>query len=190
MLETRGRAVSGAGPQGRACLPAVFAGLADLPLLALPLCVRQDRSHRSCREDGYRRHIPYARRLGCVGMGGVWCVWLCVGEGWQHGGWALLLRRAARGCRSSLCCRCRRCRRCRCCCWERCWDRTRAPTQPALPILCPSPPLPRAEVFYDLKKFLEESKAAVPSQLAQHEASKNKPGTVGQGRPQIQFAKK
>ncbi|PSC74094.1 DEAD-box ATP-dependent RNA helicase 21 [Micractinium conductrix] len=47
-----------------------------------------------------------------------------------------------------------------------------------------------SEVFYDLKKFLEESKAAVPSQLAQHEASKNKPGTVGQGRPQIQFAKK
>lgn len=47
-----------------------------------------------------------------------------------------------------------------------------------------------SELFYDLKKFLEESKAAVPSQLAQHEASKQKPGAIGGGRPAIQFAKK
>lgn len=47
-----------------------------------------------------------------------------------------------------------------------------------------------AEVFYDLKKFLEESKAAVPAQLATHEAAKNKPGTIGTGRPAVQFAKK
>ena len=47
-----------------------------------------------------------------------------------------------------------------------------------------------AEVFYDLKKFLEESKAAVPPQLASHEAAKTKPGTIGSGRPQVQFAKK
>jgi ATP-dependent RNA helicase DDX23/PRP28 len=46
------------------------------------------------------------------------------------------------------------------------------------------------EVFYDLKKFLEESKAAVPAQLATHEAAKTKPGTIGSGRPAVQFAKK
>jgi hypothetical protein len=46
------------------------------------------------------------------------------------------------------------------------------------------------ELFYDLKKFLEESKAAVPSGLAQHEASRQKPGTIGGGRPSVQFAKK
>ncbi|KAI7836834.1 hypothetical protein COHA_009335 [Chlorella ohadii] len=46
------------------------------------------------------------------------------------------------------------------------------------------------EVFYDLKKFLEESKAAVPAQLATHEAAKTKPGTIGTGRPAVQFAKK
>ena len=45
-------------------------------------------------------------------------------------------------------------------------------------------------MFYDLKKFLEESKAAVPPQLASHEAAKTKPGTIGSGRPQVQFAKK
>ncbi len=50
--------------------------------------------------------------------------------------------------------------------------------------------LPTAEVFYDLKKFLEESKAAVPAQLATHEAAKTKPGTIGTGRPAVQFAKK
>jgi ATP-dependent RNA helicase DDX23/PRP28 len=38
-----------------------------------------------------------------------------------------------------------------------------------------------AEVFYDLKKFLEESKASVPSQLAQYEASRQKPGGKGGG---------
>lgn len=47
-----------------------------------------------------------------------------------------------------------------------------------------------SELFYDLKKFLEESKAAVPSGLAQHEASRQKPGTIGGGRPSVQFAKK
>ncbi|EFN60128.1 hypothetical protein CHLNCDRAFT_56582 [Chlorella variabilis] len=47
-----------------------------------------------------------------------------------------------------------------------------------------------SELFYDLKKFLEENKAAVPSQLAQHEAARQKPGTVGGGRPAVQFAKK
>ena len=46
-----------------------------------------------------------------------------------------------------------------------------------------------AELFYDLKKFLEESKAAVPSGLAAHEASRQKPG-ADQGRSKIQFAKK
>jgi ATP-dependent RNA helicase DDX23/PRP28 len=46
-----------------------------------------------------------------------------------------------------------------------------------------------SEVFFDLKKFLEESKAAVPSQLAAHEASRQKPGTGG-GRPSVQYAKK
>jgi ATP-dependent RNA helicase DDX23/PRP28 len=35
------------------------------------------------------------------------------------------------------------------------------------------------EVFYDLKKMLEESGAQVPGQLASHEASRNKPGAVG-----------
>ncbi|EFJ40682.1 hypothetical protein VOLCADRAFT_77867 [Volvox carteri f. nagariensis] len=33
-------------------------------------------------------------------------------------------------------------------------------------------------VFYDLKKLLEESKAAVPPELARHEASKLKPGSI------------
>eukprot|EP00887_Chlorella_sp_A99_P003990 scaffold11.g3990.t1 len=47
-----------------------------------------------------------------------------------------------------------------------------------------------SEVFYDLKKFLEESKAAVPPQLASHEAARQKPGAIGGGRPAIQFAKK
>ena len=35
------------------------------------------------------------------------------------------------------------------------------------------------EVFFDLKKFLEESKASVPRELANHEASKQKPGAPG-----------
>jgi ATP-dependent RNA helicase DDX23/PRP28 len=38
---------------------------------------------------------------------------------------------------------------------------------------------PDLEVFYDLKKLLEESGAPVPAQLAHHEAAKTKPGTVG-----------
>lgn len=46
------------------------------------------------------------------------------------------------------------------------------------------------EVFYDLKKFLEESKASVPSQLASHEASRTKPGSVENRRDKIQYAKK
>lgn len=36
-----------------------------------------------------------------------------------------------------------------------------------------------SDVFYDLKKFLEESKAQVPSGLASHEAARQKPGTQG-----------
>jgi ATP-dependent RNA helicase DDX23/PRP28 len=47
-----------------------------------------------------------------------------------------------------------------------------------------------AELFFDLKKFLEESKAPVPAQLAAHEASRNKPGAVDGRRPAVQFAKK
>lgn len=36
------------------------------------------------------------------------------------------------------------------------------------------------EVFYDLKRLLEESGASVPSQLAHHEAAKTKPGAIGE----------
>ncbi len=36
-----------------------------------------------------------------------------------------------------------------------------------------------AQVFYDLKRMLEASGVAVPHQLAQHEAAKNKPGAFG-----------
>lgn len=48
------------------------------------------------------------------------------------------------------------------------------------------------DVFYDLKKFLEESKAAVPRELASHEASRQKQGAggAGGGRPSVQFAKR
>jgi ATP-dependent RNA helicase DDX23/PRP28 len=46
-----------------------------------------------------------------------------------------------------------------------------------------------AEVFFDLKKFLEDANAAVPHQLAAHEASRQKPGGEGR-RPSVQFAKK
>ena len=47
------------------------------------------------------------------------------------------------------------------------------------------------EVYYDLKKLLEESKAMVPPELARHEASKNKPGSMeGKKRDAIQYAKK
>ena len=38
------------------------------------------------------------------------------------------------------------------------------------------------EIFYDLKKLLEESKAAVPFELARHEASKTKPGAIQERR--------
>lgn len=47
------------------------------------------------------------------------------------------------------------------------------------------------EVYYDLKKLLEESKAVVPGQLAHHEAAKVKPGQPGQQpRDKVVFAKK
>lgn len=35
-----------------------------------------------------------------------------------------------------------------------------------------------SQVFFDLKKFLEESKMIVPPELARHEAAKVKPGGV------------
>eukprot|EP00878_Enallax_costatus_P042298 GHUV01049541.1.p1 GENE.GHUV01049541.1~~GHUV01049541.1.p1 ORF type:complete len:111 (-),score=13.37 GHUV01049541.1:68-400(-) len=47
-----------------------------------------------------------------------------------------------------------------------------------------------SEVFYDLKRLLEESKAPVPPELARSEAAKHKPGTVSQKRDAIQYAKK
>ena len=48
------------------------------------------------------------------------------------------------------------------------------------------------EVFYDLKKLLEDCKAPVPPELARHEASKVKPGSLeAQSRkPQTMYAKK
>jgi ATP-dependent RNA helicase DDX23/PRP28 len=46
------------------------------------------------------------------------------------------------------------------------------------------------QVFYDLKKLLEESKAVVPPELARSEAAKMKPGSVSQKRDSIQYAKK
>ena len=45
-------------------------------------------------------------------------------------------------------------------------------------------------MFYDLKKLLEDSKAAVPGELARSEAAKTKPGGVSQKRETVQFAKK
>lgn len=47
-----------------------------------------------------------------------------------------------------------------------------------------------SEVFYDLKRLLEESKAQVPGELARSEAAKQKPGAVSQKRDSIQYAKK
>ncbi|WIA22903.1 hypothetical protein OEZ86_009840 [Tetradesmus obliquus] len=47
-----------------------------------------------------------------------------------------------------------------------------------------------SEVFYDLKRLLEESKAVVPPELARSEAAKQKPGGVSQKRDSIQYAKK
>lgn len=38
------------------------------------------------------------------------------------------------------------------------------------------------EMYYDLKKFLEESGAQVPAKLAQHEAARTKPGAVDKPR--------
>lgn len=48
------------------------------------------------------------------------------------------------------------------------------------------------DVFFDLKKLLEESKAPVPPELARHDAAKQKPGAVD-GKPKrdaVQYAKK
>lgn len=48
------------------------------------------------------------------------------------------------------------------------------------------------DLYYDLKKLLEESGAAVPSGLAHHEAARTKPGTI-QDKPRrdmVQYAKK
>jgi ATP-dependent RNA helicase DDX23/PRP28 len=47
-----------------------------------------------------------------------------------------------------------------------------------------------SEVFYDLKKLLEESKAPVPPELARSEAAKMKPGAVSQKRDSVVYAKK
>lgn len=47
------------------------------------------------------------------------------------------------------------------------------------------------DVFFDLKKLLEESGAAVPPQLAHHEAARIKPGSVDARprRDQVVYAK-
>lgn len=47
-----------------------------------------------------------------------------------------------------------------------------------------------SEVFYDLKKLLEESKAVVPPELARSEAAKMKPGSINQKRDSVVYAKK
>jgi ATP-dependent RNA helicase DDX23/PRP28 len=44
-------------------------------------------------------------------------------------------------------------------------------------------------MYYDLKKFLEDSGAAVPPQLAHHEASRNKPGAEKSRRETTVFAR-
>lgn len=46
------------------------------------------------------------------------------------------------------------------------------------------------EVYYDLKKLLEDSKAPVPPELARSEHAKQKPGSITNKRDQIQYAKK
>ncbi|KAL6755306.1 P-loop containing nucleoside triphosphate hydrolase protein [Haematococcus lacustris] len=48
------------------------------------------------------------------------------------------------------------------------------------------------DVFFDLKKLLEDSKAPVPPELARHEAAKMKPGSLEakNKRPDVQYAKK
>lgn len=45
-------------------------------------------------------------------------------------------------------------------------------------------------MYYDLKALLEDSKQAVPPQLASHEAAKQKPGGFNQKRDSVVFAKK
>ena len=45
------------------------------------------------------------------------------------------------------------------------------------------------EVFFDLKRVLEESHAQVPPQLAHHEAARTKPGGTDRRRDQIVYAK-
>eukprot|EP00877_Chromochloris_zofingiensis_P003983 jgi/Chrzof1/13586/Cz08g03090.t1 len=47
-----------------------------------------------------------------------------------------------------------------------------------------------SEVFYDLKKLLEDSKSNVPPELARHEAAKMKPGGISQKRDSVVYAKK
>ncbi|KAF5835198.1 P-loop containing nucleoside triphosphate hydrolase protein [Dunaliella salina] len=46
------------------------------------------------------------------------------------------------------------------------------------------------EVFYDLNRLLIDCKAAVPPELARHEATKVKPGGLNQRKPDVQYAKK
>ena len=58
----------------------------------------------------------------------------------------------------------------------------------ATPAAAPHQPPP--QVFYDLKRLLEESKAQVPPELARSEAAKQKPGAISQKRDQVQYAKK
>ena len=53
----------------------------------------------------------------------------------------------------------------------------------------PIAPADAVQVYYDLKRLLEESKAAVPPELARHEAAKQKPGAITGKRDQVQFAR-
>ena len=46
------------------------------------------------------------------------------------------------------------------------------------------------DMYYDLKKFLEDSKAAVPSQLMYHEAAKRPPDAEKSKRETTIFARK
>eukprot|EP00890_Picochlorum_soloecismus_P006720 jgi/Picsp_1/873/NSC_04361-R1_atp-dependent rna helicase ddx23 len=46
------------------------------------------------------------------------------------------------------------------------------------------------EVFYDLKKFLEDNNCSIPRQLSSHEAARHKPGSVNAPKPSVQYARK
>lgn len=46
------------------------------------------------------------------------------------------------------------------------------------------------EVFYDLKKFLEDNNCTIPRQLSSHEAARHKPGSVNAPKPSVQYARK